>query len=184
MNLSDYKKLTIDGIELKSLTINGVLAWKSGYKNWVKYSTEEDGKTIYNGGKGYKNGYRVRSGGAEGALANASCTGYISVQGGDIVRLSGYDVSLASNANAINVYDADKTNLGQAASNYANSGYGIFTSDGGYSAYGWHSVKENPSGVFNWIVPPLADIAFMRVTGYTNGDGSKMIVTVNEEITG
>jgi hypothetical protein len=34
-------------------------------RNEVRYSTEADGVTIYNGGLGYKYGYRVRSGGAE-----------------------------------------------------------------------------------------------------------------------
>ena len=59
MDLTKLKKLVIGGIELKQLLINGVQVWKSGYKNWVKYSTEADGVTIYNGGLGYKNGYRM-----------------------------------------------------------------------------------------------------------------------------
>ena len=34
-------------------------------KNWVPYSTEADGITIYNDGLGYKEGYRLSSSGAE-----------------------------------------------------------------------------------------------------------------------
>lgn len=176
MNLSNLKEVVVDGIKLVELYINGVLAWKSGYKNWVKFSTESDGVTIYNGGLGYKSGYRVRSGGAEAAMGSASCTGYIPVKGGDVVRLSGYDAAYANTENAINVYDSSKTNLGQAA---RNGSYGVFNTT--CSAYTWASVKEDPTGVWIWTVPPNANIAFIRVTGYTT-DGSKMIVTRNEEI--
>lgn len=181
MNLSSYKKLKIDGIELKKLTINGILAWKSGYKNWVKYSTEADGVTIYNGGLGYKDGYRVRSGGAEATQYDTSITGYIPVKGGGTVRLSGYDAknSNAGAGNAINVYDASFANLGQAVNNRAD-GYGIFLTT--YPAYGWSSVKEETTGVYVWKVPPDSNIAYMRVTGYTLEQGNRMIVTVNEEI--
>jgi hypothetical protein len=65
--------------------------------------------------------------------------------------------------------------------------------DGGYyqfetvwKEYGWNSCYEEPSGVLNWVVPPNIEniqVGYIRVTGYTNADGSKMIVTVNEPIT-
>ena len=151
------------------------------YTNQVPISTDESG-AVYNG-VGYKNGYRVRSGGAEGTNDHASCTGFIPLKAGDVVQLSGYDATYADVNNAINVYNSSKTNIGQIVANYANSGYGIFAYEGGYSDYSWDTIVENPSGVYVWTVPPHADIAFMRVTGYTLGDGSKMIVTVNEEIT-
>ena len=62
IDLSTLKELIIDGIKLVELYINNILVWKSGFKNWVRYSTESGGAAIYNGGLGYKNGYRVRSG--------------------------------------------------------------------------------------------------------------------------
>ena len=184
LNFSQVKSLTIPEGKAKYITrkSDGLLLWKSGYKNWVPYSTEADGVTIYNGGLGYKNGYRVRSGGAEGASENASCSGFFPLKAGDTVRMSGYDALNAAAENAINVYDSSKTNLGQAVANYANAGHGIFGSGGSGYGYGWNTVVENPSGVYVWVAPPVADIAFMRVTGLTK-DGSKMIVTVNEEIT-
>ncbi len=179
----NFKSLTIPEGKVKRIASGEAVLWKSGYKNWVRYSTEADGVTIYNGGLGYKDGKRIRSGGAEGDQASSSVTGFIPVKGGDIVRLSGYDATGNSTADAINVYDASKAHLGQAVANYPHAGYGIFAAGAAYSSYGWATVKEGPSGVWSWTVPPHIDIAFMRVTGYTRGDGSTMIVTVNEEIT-
>jgi hypothetical protein len=181
MNLSNHKKVFIDGVEMKELSVNGVRIWKGGYTNLVPLSTEADGTTIYNNGLGYKDGYRVRSSGAETTSEIASCTGYIPVKGEDIIRLSGYNVALAHVGNAINVFDGALNNLGQVVANRANSGYGIFEKTA-YASYCWNSIVENPTGVYTWIVPPDTSIAYMRVTGYTGSVGSKMIVTINEEI--
>lgn len=166
-----------DVVRRKFLTNVGSGSFTKGadvsYKNWVKYSTDEDGKTIYNGGSGYKNGYRVRSGGAEIGNESASCTGFIPVAAGDIVRLSGYDVKNVGVDNAINVSDASFTNLGQIVSNSSYS-YGIFQGSG----HNWDDVILEKDNVYYWVVPDDYGIAYIRVTGYTGGDGSKMIVTV------
>lgn len=177
MDFSNLKTLTIPEGEVSEIRVGGVVLWKGGYTNQVPLSTESDGKTIYNGGKGYKYGYRIRSGGAEGSHGNASCTGFIRAKGGDVVRLSGYDVKRADAGNAINVSDANRNNLGQIT---ANSGwsYGIF--DG--NTINWDDVLLEKTGVYYWIIPEGFNIAYIRVTGYTGEDGSKMIVTINEEI--
>lgn len=183
MDFANLKSLTIPEGEVAEITCNGVLLWKGGHTNLVPLSTEADDKTIYNGGLGYKNGYRIRSGGAEGDDSNASHTGFIPLKGGDVVRMSGYDALATANANAINVYDASHAVLGQITSGSAIYGYGFFAST--WSDYNWgksKGVKQEKTGVYVWTVPPDASIAYMRVTGYTGGDGSKMIVTVNEEI--
>lgn len=177
MNLPDFKELAIDGIKMVELFINGVRVWKSGYKNWVRYSTEADGKTIYNGGLGYKNGYRIRSGGAESAQDSAACMGFIPAKAGDIVRLSGYDVKNAVVSNAINVSDASFTNLGQIVANNSNS-YGCFHTTG----ENWDDVLLEKTGVYYWIVPSGYNIAYIRVTANTKNPTS-VIVTINEEIT-
>lgn len=179
MDFTKLKKLTIGGVELKQLFIGGIHVWKSGYKNWARFSTESDGKTIYNGGKGYKDGYRIRSGGAEGAQENASCTGFIPAVAGDVIGLGGATYGTNATANAINVYNAGHTALGQVTESYANNGYGIFA-DGTLSNWNKGTHKDS---CYYWTVPSGADIAFVRVTGKTHGNGSKMIVTVNEEIT-
>lgn len=179
MDLTNIKELLVDGIKLVELHINGVLAWKSGYKNWVKYSTEADGVTIYNGGLGYKNGYRVRSGGAESALTDATCIGFIPVVAGDVIGIGGATFGTDSSANSINVYDSSYANLGQVVENYANNGYGIF-SDGQLSNWNKGTYKD---GCYYWTVPSGANIAYARVTARMGGKGADMIVTINEEIT-
>lgn len=179
MNLPQCKKLVIGGVQLKKLLINGVQAWKSGYTNRVPESIDENGN-IYNG-RGYKNGYRVRSGGAEGALSGGACTGFIAVKGGDVVRFSGWDFSYPQNGNAVNISNASFANIGQFTTHPA--AYGIFAS--GYTAYSLSSVVRESDGVWKWIVPPAASgAAYIRISGYDAGGapGARMIVTVNEEI--
>ena len=180
MDFSNVKKIAIDGKEVKKIEINGVIAWQGGYTNLIPTSINADG-TIYNG-TGYKEGYRVRSGGAEGAQNNATCSGYIPVKAGDIVRVSGINFFYDTSSNAINVSDSNFTNLGQLVANNAKWNYGIFTNEGGYYDYGWYSVVEESTGVYKWVVPPATSkVAYIRITGYTM-DGEKMIATVNEEI--
>lgn len=177
MNFSSLKKIKVDGVELVKLAINGVLAWKGGHTNLVPLSTEADGVTIYNGGKGYKDGYRVRSVGVEAIQGIATCTGFIKATDGDVIRLSGYDAQCVSVANAINVFDGNRNNLGQIVGNAPNS-YGCFNSTGN----NWDDVIAEGNGVYYWIVPSGYGIEYIRVTGHTYEQGSKMIVTVNEEI--
>lgn len=181
MDFSNITGITTPEGDVVKIEVGNTVLWEAvTYKNWVKYSTEADDITIYNGGLGYKDGYRIRSGGLEGEASNASHTGYIPIKAGYVVYMSGYPVLNNTTANAINVYDSTHTNIGQAVGNMPSNGYGIFAST--YKAYGWNSVTEISTGVYKWVVPPDEDIAYIRVTGDTAGDGSKMIVTVNEEI--
>lgn len=179
IDFSTIKKLTVDGVDLKTLAINGIEVWRAiSYTNQVPISINADG-AIYNG-VGYKNGYRIRSGGAEAAAGDCSCTGYIPCKPGDIVRISGFDFSYEATANAINISDASFANLGQMAMN-SSYGYGTLAN----VSYGsCESVVEEKAGVWRWVVPPesCGVTAYIRVNGRTGGDGSKMIVTINEEI--
>lgn len=186
LDFSQFKSLTIDGVNLKQLSIDGTQVWKGndGYKNWVRYSTEADGVTIYNGGLGYKNGYRIRSGGAEGALSTSAHTGFIPVKGGDVIRISGGDFgSTYSHGSAMNVANSSFTNIGQFS--MTSGQYGIFAGD--YKAYSGSSVVQEKTGVWKWIVPPTTSgVAYIRVScNAANGgaaDGAKLIVTINEKI--
>lgn len=182
MDLSSYKAISINGTPMKKVLIGGVVAWVRPIVNWVKKSINADG-TPYNGGLGYKAGYRVRSGGAEGQHGSAACTGFIPVVGGDTVRIYPVDTDdLSASGTAINAYDASFAHLGQAAS---NGNYGIFETP--YQAYNWgKSCVNEGNGVYRWIVPPSASkVAYIRVSIGTNDGGnrgSRMIVTINEEV--
>lgn len=179
--LSTLKTLSIDGIVLKQLFVNDVLSWElpSSFKNWFRYSINADG-TIYNDGLGYKNGYRVRSGGAEAETPYYAITGYIPVKGGDVIRVGGVDgYYLTENANAFNVSDSSFTNLGQAVK---NSSYGIFQ-ETAYADYKFGSVVKEADGVYKWVVPPHNGIAYVRLTIYSYTlNCEDIIVTVNEEV--
>lgn len=181
IDLSNFKQLVIDGKKIIQLFIDDILVWRA-YKNWVRYSINADG-SIYNDGIGYKDGYRVRSDGAETTYAYSSCTGFIKVNPGDVVRLSGWDFSQANYGNALNVSNASFANLGQFTMQPAH--YGIFATGAAYQAYDYTSVVEESEGVWKWIVPPAeSGVAYIRVTGHngSGADGAPMIVTVNEEI--
>lgn len=156
---------------------------KAGYTNQVPISINPDG-SIYNG-TGYKNGYRIRSGGAEATSSGASCTGFIPVKPNDVVRVSGWNMKTTSGTgsnNAINIADVNFNNLGQWA---ANSEWGYGNLQGTSYAKNAYMVEES-TGVYKWIVPPtdVGNIAYIRVSGHTGfGEtGHLMIVTVNEEI--
>ena len=160
------------------------------YTNQVPLSTESDGKTIYNGGLGYKNGYRIRSGGAEGALACSAHTGFIPVKPGDIIRIGGLDFgSTNSHGSAMNVANSSFTNIGQFS--MTSGEYGIFL-ESAYRGFSKASVVQEKTGVWKWVVPPASSgVAYIRVSCntyptssnvYPAADGSKLIVTINEEI--
>ena len=180
MDFTNIKSIVIPEGKAIQIEVDGIIVWKSGPKNWVKYSTTEDGVTIYNEGKGYKEGWRVSSTGPEKVHDGGVCTGYIPVKAGDIIRLSGWTVMAMNGGNAINVYNNAFTNLGQAAGNWQDGGYGIIIDT--YRDHAYQSITEETPGVYRWIVPPSDDIVYIRVSAYTD-NGSKMIVTVNEEFT-
>lgn len=181
MDFTKIKKLTIGGVELKQLLVGGIQVWKSGYKNWVKYSTEADDVTIYgedyngDGTKdGYKDGYRIRSGGAEATLRGGRITGFIPVVAGNAVRFYGWNREYISTGNAVNFYDASHTNIGQFTSQ--PYGYGICS--------GNIPTVTKTNEVYQFTVPNNANIRYMRVSATHGYDvlPPEMVVTVNEEI--
>jgi len=174
------KALTIpEGEVIKIERGNEVLWEKVLFKNWARYSINADG-TIYNNGLGYKEGYRVRSGGTEAANATSTITGYIPIKGGEFVEIYGVDFFHANSDNAINVSDSSFENLGQIVANYATAGYGIFADE--YRAYCFNTVTQKGNGAYRWVAPPAdSGIAYIRVTARTT-NGAGLIVAVNQEI--
>lgn len=190
IDFSKIKKLTIGAVELKQLFINGIQVWKSGYKNWVKYSTEADGVTIYNGGLGYKHGYRIRSGGVEAAAntvgSRSMCTGFIPFKKGDILLMSP-PFSGLNTANAINFSDGTFTNIGQRTDN--GSGYGICAGSG------WNKAISTVDGITTLDISGASgadDVRYVRISypwndtsidaGFQVKSGEDLIITINEEI--
>lgn len=167
MDFSAFKKLTIGGVELKQLFINGIQVWNS-VKNWVKYSTEADGKTIYNGGLGYKDNTRLNSSAVEASKDGYSTVGYIPAKAGDIVRLKGLTWSVEHNSNCyFCTYDSSFTKI-----KYLRPEQNI-------SDVVW---SDEGNGVVAFrIVYYFAKCAYIRLSAY--GSGANVMITVNEEIT-
>lgn len=177
---ANLKALTIPEGEVTKITSGGVTLWEKPptMKNWVKYSTESDGTTIYNGGLGYKYGYRVRSGGAEGAQNNTVCTGFIPVKPLSVIRVSGTLTSTTSTA--INVSNASFTNIGQVA---GNGNYGIFQ-ESSTIGYRYDTITQK-NGYWEWTVSPTScGVAYIRVTNFVENEAeaSNMIITVDQDI--
>lgn len=183
LDFSQLKGVAIPDGNVVKIEINGTLVWKAGPTNQVPLSINPDG-SIYNG-KGYKDGYRIRSGGVEAEAVNTSCTGFIEVAPGDVVRFSGMPwFDGASSGNALNAADANFANLGQFTIGQ-NSQYGIFL-ETAWKTYAASSIVEEKTGVWKWIVPPAeSGVAYIRITAYDKTGatkGANMIVTINEEI--
>lgn len=183
MIFSSIKAITIPEGKVAKIAVNGVTLWEepASYKNWVLYSTEADSETIYNSGLGYKDGYRVRSGGAEGSSTYCTCTGYIPYNQGD--KLYIYPPFTGLNTeNAINFYDSDFKCLGQITD--AGNAYGFCNST-------FKTKVENGVSVLDIsavTVSGVADVAHVRITnrikstGAAIQSGAEMIITKNEEI--
>lgn len=165
---------TISGAHILVSTLSKALTvWKKySYTNQVPISIDTDG-SIYNG-VGYKDDYRIRSGGGYAAQVGARHTGYIPAVAGDIIRLSGWNFNHSSASNAINFSNAEFTSIGQFTTQPAS--YGI--------------ILGNPpdvtvaDDVYEFTVPDNSDITYIRVTGMHDYQvlPPSMIVTVNEEI--
>lgn len=172
--LSTLKTLTVDGVEMASLSFNGVPVWEAppSYKNRVPVSIDTDG-SIYNG-CGYKELLRLSSGGTVKEKANSVVTGYIPAKGGDIVRIAGVNWAYSSSANYICAYNSDFVHIGAG------------TSQGSiYSTKIWESVNaDGEMGIVK--LAPLDSIAYIRVSSAGDNTkqekGDKMIVTINEKI--
>ena len=190
MDLSQYKKISIGGFEMRKLELDGTLIWQAKtYTNLVPLSTDTDG-SIYNG-VGYKENVRLSSsGGVSSSAQNGSVTtGFIPFHGdSDIMRLKGVEWVNCHAENGkhyyFNYYDSNKKFLVYISSAMYADG------TGGYShvvtinrdANGVETVTWNKDyGTSNVMLQYVRQASFVRITA--KGKGADMIVTINEEIT-
>lgn len=174
---SNLKALAIPEGDVKKIECNGSVLWEfvevETYKNWARHSINADG-SIYNNGQGYKVGYRVRSGGAEGQESTTVCTGFIPLKRGQTLRI--YPAFTGGNTdNTINFSDASFTNLGQVTD--VGSYYGICNSS--YKTSVINGVSTLTLGNNH-----NSNIAYVRVGHNTSAtsNGADLIITVDEEI--
>lgn len=183
MDLSAYKSLRINGVELVKLVIGGVVAWaKKTFTNLVPLSTDTDG-SIFNG-VGYKENVRLSSsGGVSGSSQNGSVTTGFIPWGGDtdVLRLKGVDwVHESGKHYYVNFYNASKGFLDYMSAQVQGGGdYDhIFTvtRENGVTTFVW----DTDYGTTNTFLQNVRKAKFIRITA--KGKGADMIVTINEEI--
>lgn len=170
IDFKNLKKLTIGGVELKQLFVDGIQVWKAiSYTNQIPIATDKSGN-IYNG-KGFKDGIAVLAG-VEYNSTDKDSTGFIPCKVGDIIRLR--NVALNNETNCrLNFYKADKTYLSQVAGNSTyilNTSFkGVKDSNGNYTQLTITSRAET------------ANCAYIRITA--NDINTNSIITINQEIT-
>lgn len=141
------------------------------YTNQVPISTDSTG-AIYNN-IGYKDGYRISDNGVDEEYGHKSVTGFIPIKKGDTIRIKGiYNNDV--NSCRMCTYNSSKTF--KAVRNGS-----IFASTGSYSLLN-DIMTYTPNEYF--VDDATRYFRFSCDTGAHTGqeDGSKLIITVNEEI--
>lgn len=103
------RKLTGETGTYKVSEMAAAIADYWGDFSTIAASTEDNGQP-YNGGLGYKLGYRINSGGLESAAEGSVCTGFIPAVTGDIVKVNFGSADFPPWY--INMYDAEHIQTG------------------------------------------------------------------------
>lgn len=185
MDLSAYKSMRINGVELVKLVIGGVVAWvKKTFTNLVPLSTDTDG-SIFNG-VGYKENVRLSSSGgiSSSAQSGSVTTGFIPWYGDTTyLRMKGVEWINATADHGghyyLNFYDASKKFLSYDSSQEIHSKTHICTFS--RDANGVETIKFSETyGTGNAHLQHVRKAKFIRVNAY--GKGANFILTLNEEI--
>lgn len=199
--------ITMGGVDVSTFYKDGVIAIPNvtgdleiavtavksapSYINQIPLSTDSNG-AIYNGGLGYKNGFRISSSGGESANASSFITGFIPVKAGDVIRFSG--AYIAGEGGILNnyMYKADRTHVqgsttidGVSISYNPLTPYSFFASpkkETVRALYGPAEIDETNQRVLSMTIPNTGEIAYARFT-LNAADGANAIITINEEIT-
>ena len=143
----------------------------TSYTNLVESSIGSDGKA-YNGGLGFKDGYRLNSSGAETAMDGRAVTGFIPATVGDVIRAAdiGWNNSLPE-SNYVSFYDSN-FNMLQSVQEGIMRGFG-----GSFDIYN-SGFKLTMLSSYGGI--STASMAYIRISGAA--PGANFVVTKNEEI--
>lgn len=147
------------------------IAQGPAYTNQIPISTDSTG-AIYNN-IGYKDGYRISDSGVDEEYGHKSVTGFIPIKKGDTIRIKGV---YNNDVNSCRMCTYDNSKTFQAARNGS-----IFHSTGAYSLSG-DVMTYTPNEYL--VTDATRYFRFSCDTGAHTGeeDGSKLIITINEEI--
>ena len=172
IDFSAVKEITIPEGVVTKIVFAGITLWEAiatGYKNWLPFSTEADGKTLYNNGLGYKSNTRLNSSAAEVTLTGYGVCGYIPVKAGDVVRVKGVTWnSSTATGGYFWAFDSSFTKI-----KYQRP------QPGGITDIIW--TDEGNGVVAFQIVSSFTTCKYIRLSAY--GLGADTIITVHEEIT-
>lgn len=168
------KVINVGRGDTRSLAIPDVVT----YTNWAKKSTESDGVTIYNNGKGYKEDTRINSSGTETSGATGwMITGFIPLRSGDTVRFK--------NCYVYNMTGITTTN--RMFFTFYNESFAKLDNTPNYSVSSpvpaaWNPVHGDNGDLIQMTIPTSynSGIRHMRITMDEINENS--IITVNEEI--
>lgn len=159
--MKDGSKIDVGRIDLSN---------KPAYTNQIPLSINSDG-TPFNGGQGWKTGYRIsKSSGGEAAATNYECTGFIPVTKESTIRIKGIDITNTDEYAVVSGYDKNFTKL--------DTGNGVTigamiesTDDNGVSTF-------KGFGAFTHF--SSTELAYIRFSSSHIDENS--IITVDEEI--
>ena len=185
IEFSKIKQLTLQGVKLKLLSIS------TKFTNQIKGAVDSDGETIYNGGLGYIDGYRLSSSGSLSSQVNTVTTGFIKCNSSSLIRLAGVTWKAPGSGNCYLVfYDSSFTLLGSVSHYYSSDEQAYVSTVRGNVKFKTTSsvtaivspTEQNSTLIFDhYTFKSDADkVAYFRINGV--GVGANMIVSVNEEI--
>ena len=168
MDFTNLKKLSIGGVELTQLLIDGIQQWEAiRYKNWIPFAIDTD-KSIFNK-VGYKNNSRLNSSAAVVTLDGYTVTGYIPARADDTVRVKGVAFDSAHNSGSY-FWTFDSSFAKLKSERPADTSTADIT------------ITQEENGVLAFYLAAYnTNVRYIRFSAY--GDGANAIVTVNEEIT-
>lgn len=141
----------------------------ASYTNRLPLAVNTDG-SVYNG-TGYRDGYRLGSGGTDTNYDGYAVTGYIPCSLGDVIRLANIAFVSGDSNQRISFYAADFTHMAQTNGTAAGELLAaVFGSDGNMSQF----------TVQGFDSYDLTDVAYFRLCGTYIGADS--VITVNEAI--
>lgn len=169
--------------EIGSIDVGG------GITNMLTLAVDSNG-SLYNGGKGWKTGYRLNSTGGETAADGMEVTGFIPFTLGDTIYLSGITMKTGSSAPKHNTqylifYDENYTYISNTRLTDAMLASTLSThtedSDGNLT-----SIVLDLSGLFSYMGPnavsagSAAKQLYIRISAEEINDDS--VITLNEPI--
>lgn len=155
------------------ISITAIATAQASYTNLIPTSTDTDG-TIFNG-IGYKDGYRLNSGGTVSGGSHMSVTGFIPYTHGQTIRLGGANIAYNEYGCMMFFYKADKTAIeGYDYNKVGNANMGT-----------WDTTEPDTAFAFTPAATKVTNAAYVRISASVRnaGDtGAGMIVTIDEMI--